>query len=243
MLPWLVRRLPPKRHPDTWVELDALRTVRPYRRTFRFVGRYISPFQRALAYAPTDCMGIKGLINLGIPGYLHPEEAMKLYELAYFNAGDVLELGTFHGLSTSIIAHALHDRAGGSLVTVDSVPEHSAAAAANIREGRERVDLLTGDANIWMDALIAQGRRFGFIFVDHWHSYEATVQAVERSLLLLSQGGFVAFHDYTARANATDDQGNKVYQAVRAAVVPSPHFRFMQVCCSMGVFQRVTSAP
>ena len=41
----------------------------------------------------------QGLINLGIDGYLWPEEAAKLYELAYTAPGDVLELGTYRGLS------------------------------------------------------------------------------------------------------------------------------------------------
>ena len=40
--------------------------------------------------------------------------------------------------------------------------------------GGERVSFLVGDAPKLIDGLIADGRKFGFVFVDHWHGYEAT---------------------------------------------------------------------
>ena len=40
---------------------------------------------------------------------LRPDDALKLYELAYFGKEDVLEIGTGGGLSSSILSLALHD--------------------------------------------------------------------------------------------------------------------------------------
>ena len=70
-------------------------------------------------------------------------DALKLYELAYFCEGDVLELGTHKGLSTSIIAQALHDRKrDGILETVDIDSESNRAARDNLagRPGEDSID-------------------------------------------------------------------------------------------------------
>jgi predicted O-methyltransferase YrrM len=51
-----------------------------------------------------------------------------------------------------------------------------------------------------MDHLISDGRMYGFIFIDHWHGYYATHDAVRRIPALLSPGGYVMFHDFLTRA-------------------------------------------
>ena len=48
-------------------------------------------------------------INIGIPGWQRREDALKLYELAYYVDGNILELGCFHGLSSSIMAQSIND--------------------------------------------------------------------------------------------------------------------------------------
>ena len=234
------RALPPRRHPETWVEFDSLRCVRPYRKTFRFPG-HATGFHASLATAPTGRMGVPGLIDLGVDGFLWPEEAMKLYELAYFTSGDVLELGTFNGLSTSILANALHDRDSGSLVTCDIEPSFTAIARTNTahRPGGERIEFQTGDATALMDKLADRGRIFEMMFVDHWHGYDATREAATRAGRLLSPGGYILFHDYTDGNSNDPNHPNKVFQAVRDTIATSDRFRFLQVCASMGVFQRV----
>src|ERR1700728_4334116 len=44
-----------------------------------------------------------------IPGWLAPEDALKLYELAYFSPGPILEIGMYCGRSTTILATAVAD--------------------------------------------------------------------------------------------------------------------------------------
>jgi predicted O-methyltransferase YrrM len=45
-------------------------------------------------------------IDLNIDGWLIREDALKLYEMAYFCQKAIIELGTYHGLSTYIMAKA-----------------------------------------------------------------------------------------------------------------------------------------
>lgn len=240
----IVGRLPTRQHLDTWRELNQLGVVLPYRKTYRFPGRHIGRFHKTLADAPDGRMGLSGLIDIGVDGYLWKAEAMKLYEIAYFADGDVLELGTFRGLSTSIIAHALHDRGSGALITCDLDPASTEASRANIAHlpGGDRIEFRSGDGTACMDTLIAERRRFGMIFVDHWHGYEATRAAALRAEELINPGGFVLFHDYTDGNSADPTHPNKVYQGVRDTIAKSRNFRFSQICASMGVFEHVGSA-
>jgi hypothetical protein len=45
-------------------------------------------------------MGIPICIDLGTDGFLQRAEALKLYELAFFNDGDAIELGTHRRVSS-----------------------------------------------------------------------------------------------------------------------------------------------
>ena len=90
MWPW--RRM--ARHPASWLTLEQTRADfrfrAPYRKTYPFPGPFIDAPHAALAAAKTQA----GMIDIGIPGWLLPADACKLYEMAYFAAGDCLELGT-----------------------------------------------------------------------------------------------------------------------------------------------------
>ena len=93
---------PINRHVQSWLTLEQTRTdrrfVMPYRKTYDFNGDFIDDAHAALANAPTK----HGMIDIGIAGWLLPEDACKLYEIVYFSGGDCLELGTFRGLSASV---------------------------------------------------------------------------------------------------------------------------------------------
>ena len=58
---------------------------------------------------------------MGIEGWLWREDALKLYEMAYFARGNILELGCYHGLSTALLALALRNaRRGHKLLSVET---------------------------------------------------------------------------------------------------------------------------
>jgi predicted O-methyltransferase YrrM len=195
-------------------ELDHIEAA--YKPHYATPSEGISDCFRYIEAAPGGMLGLPFLIDLGIEGFLHKAEALTLYEMGYYSRGDILELGTHKGLSTSILAHAMHDRGSGSLVTVDIEPATNAIAKSNLARlpGVERIDFRLNDAKAAMDKLKAADRTFGFIFVDHWHGYEATCDAATRVPGLLSAGGYVMFHDFFDASNRDPDHVYGVYQAV-----------------------------
>ncbi|MEO8277032.1 MAG: hypothetical protein ABI639_12525, partial [Thermoanaerobaculia bacterium] len=83
----------------------GLSDVPSYMRTFDFDGEFINGAHAFFATCPTR----DHLIDLGIDGWLRREDALKLYELAYFASGPILEIGSYQGLSTSILVRATRD--------------------------------------------------------------------------------------------------------------------------------------
>ncbi len=230
-------------HPETWVALENCGPPRPYTKTFSFAGDYINEYHRKLSVAPTGRMGIAVCIDLGIDGYLQRPDAMKIYELAYFSGGDVLELGTHKGLSASIIARALDDSGTSHKLETDDIDKTThPVAKKNLagNPGLKRVNFNLEDANNLMDRYIAKGRKFGFIFVDHWHGYAATHDAALRVHSLLIEGGFVLFHDYNDVENADPAHDHKVYPAVTDTLAKDSRFRFCAVCGCCGLYQKIS---
>jgi SAM-dependent methyltransferase len=197
-------------------------------------------FYRRIEQAPGGLLGLPFLIDLGIEGFLHKSEALKLYEMGFHTRGDVLELGTHKGLSTSILAQALHDRGSGKLVTVDIAPATNEAAKFNLSPlpGNERVDFRLLDASAAMDGLKAEQRSFGFIFVDHWHGYDATYEAAARVSDLLWAGGFVMFHDFFDASNRDPEHVYGVYQAVIDKLGEDPDFMFDGAAGGAALFRK-----
>lgn len=232
------------RDPSSWLELSELGPAAPYKATYKFDGDYIDANHAKIAGAPTGRFQNPILIDLGINGYLLRADALKLYELAYFSEGDILELGTHRGLSTSIIASALHAKGSGHLTTVDLDWRSRFLAAKNLRgrPGANLVRYIYGDAAKVMDKLTNEGKKFGFIFVDHWHGYDATKQAAERCKKLLAPGGFVLFHDYADKSNADPEHVYGVYQAVHDEFVVDKRFEFYCISGCCGLF-RFTDQP
>lgn len=226
--------LRPHRHADSAVPAGALGTRHPeYRPTFRFRGRYIDAFHRSL-----DAAGPDGLIDLGVAGWLRPADALKLYEMAWFSPGDLLEFGTFHGLSTHIQSRAL--LASGqraSITSLELVPEYAAEAARHLQAPAASHRFLVGDARESARALIEDGRRFGFAFVDHSHGYDLVEAACQHLKRLVVPGGFALFHDYNDSRNTRGDAGYGVFQAVEDAFADGS-FRFWGVYGCTGLYRR-----
>ena len=221
------------------IVLETCGAPRAYVHTFQFPGQTIDEYHARLATAPLGRMGVAFCINIGLDGFLARDEAMKLYELAYFASGDVLELGTYKGLSASIIGSALRRRGGGELHTCDIDRNFSGTARRSLKwhPGRPFIHFHTDDAPAFLDRIIAQGRMFGLVFVDHWHGYEATRDVAIRLPRLVAPGGFVMFHDYNDPSARDPSHPHKVFQAVRDGLDKD----MFQLCCvvaSSAVFRR-----
>jgi predicted O-methyltransferase YrrM len=223
-----------------WIDFDHLGTAAPYRPTIHDSQMEEQTGFKKIMSAPLGRMGVSFLINLDIDGFLARDDALKIYEMAYHSAGDVLELGTHKGLSTSIIAEALGEADGGNLETVDIDAAANKVARANVgsRPFSEKVTFTIQDASKRMDKLRSMGRKFGFVLIDHWHGYDATYEAASRLRDLLKPGGYVLFHDFLDPGNSDPNHVYGVYQAVLDTLCLDPEFEFVcnSGCC--GLFRR-----
>lgn len=201
------------RHESDFTSLERLledRMASPYRPTFSFDGPYINDNHQFYAAIPTH--GAK--IAADVPGSLRREDALKLYELAYFTRGNVLEIGTGNGLSTSIMLQAMNDAGSqGRIYTTDLSRKAVDIARSHVRSERVKFHVMEGTA--FVDEMLTVGRKFGFVFVDHAHTYQPVKSVVERLPAAMWKGVFCLFHDYKDWRNADPDEDDyQVYQAV-----------------------------
>ncbi len=220
---------------------DFCGVSQPYIPTYGQVVSYVNDAHRHYA----ECPLINELIDEGISGWLRREDALKLYELAFFSEGDVLELGCGHGLSTSIIAQAITDAAKrNSVLSVDLNPNHVSDAVANLKKRRldDRVKVECGNAATYCEKLVKEGERFAFAFIDHAHDYRAVLAVCRQLANLIVEGGYCLFHDFNDVRNSDPGQSDYgVLQAVRDGLSPSK-FEFCGVYGCTGLFKRASKA-
>lgn len=180
------------------------------------------------------------MIGKSIPGWLRREDALKLYELAYFAGGDILELGSYQGLSTCILAQASRESPHRKRVySVDLDPAAVALARRHLRLRllARAVRLTCGDALTLVRQQAAAGKKFAFIFVDHSHAYEPVYEVCRELGKIVLPGGFCLFHDFNDARNrdaANEDYG--VYQAVRDGL-SSNEFEFYGIYGCAALFR------
>lgn len=230
---------------ETFVPLSALGTrPTPYKKTHDYTGDYINEHHRYYSSCPLGGMGIAVCIDIGVEGYLQQADALKIYEMAYFCKGNILELGTHKGLSTSIIAQALDDAKNPAFMdTVDIDEPANLLAKRNVgaRPGNSHVSFHLQDAAEYMDAAIITNSVYDFIFIDHWHGFEATFDAALRAKKLLNEGGFCLFHDYNDPGNADPKHPYGVYQASHEVMLSDSRFEFFGTFGCCGLFRKVRS--
>lgn len=230
-------------HSDTWIPDEEIGTrILPYLPTYESdsAQTYINDAHQAFSTTPVED-GI--LLKLGIPGWLRREDALKLYELAYYATGDILELGTYQGLSTSILAAAIRDSEDNKRVvwTIDLNPEFAPVAQRHIDERglHDYVRINSGDAVEFAQQLIASDRRFNFVFVDHSHAYKDMIAICQYLPALVNTGGFCLFHDYNDMRNQDlSDADYGVSRAVREMLRPQD-FEFYGIFGCTGLYRRV----
>ncbi len=217
-----------------------LMEVPPYRPTHDFAAEFINEQHRSYSTCPAN----GGLIELGIDGWLRPADALKLYELAFFASGPILEFGSYHGLSTSILARAVTDAGAPGrdrqIVSVELDAAAQAVARGNLErlELADRVRFVQSDAHAYCVNAAAVGERFAFAFVDHDHAY-ASVLAVCRELpKLMLPGAFCLFHDWLDARNFQPEEADYgVFGATRDGLDPA-EFEFYGVFGVAGLYRR-----
>ena len=230
------------RHPATFLTLRQTsvdrRFARGFRKTYRYRGFYIDEGHRALvARIRRDRM-----IERGIEGWLLPADALKLYELAYFCGGDILELGTYRGLSASVLLEAsVAAGLDNTIVSIDLDPGATEAGRATVagRPGAGRVWFFATSGDEALGTFARARRLFRFCFIDHSHAYEHVLSACRSLPDVLEPGAFCLFHDYNDQRNAMahiPDYG--VYQGVTDGLDPD-RFEFWGIygCCGLFRFK------
>jgi predicted O-methyltransferase YrrM len=211
-------------HQDTWMRLEELGTRFPdYHPTFDFEGDFIDAAHRYFAECPVKdgvLVQVRNRFwfNAPIRGFLRRADALKLYELAHFAPGDILELGAFQGLSTCILSQANRDSPSRKrIVSVDLSALRVFQTLFNLQTMglRRDVQLIRADAATAIRRLARDRREFAFVFVDHSHAYEPVYAVCRELRTILRPGGFCLFHDFNdPRNREAQDQDYDVYTAV-----------------------------
>jgi hypothetical protein len=177
-----------------------------------------------------------------IPGWLLREDAEKLYALAGSAPGPILEVGTYNGKSTLLMATALREaERSGPIYTVDV--DRSAIAAASMharaRELAEMIVFVHGTLAAFAAAYPQLRPALTFIDGDHSRA------GVERDLAalrgLVPAGGRLLFHDF-------NDPLNEDASCTTIKVRPTVHSSWVAHECEFegvfgacGLFTRRTS--
>lgn len=211
-------------HPETAMRVDELGSrFPPYLPTHPLSGAYVDAWHEELSRSQLRDGVLVQLANgaepaENIPGWLRLADALKLYEMAFFSDGDILELGCYHGLSTCIMSRAVQNCSQlKHIETVDLDPGCSQATSANLRSlGLDRfVSTHTNDAMTVVRHFAAKGRHFGFVFIDHSHAYGPVLDVCRELATVMKPGAFCLFHDFNdIRNQAQNDPDYGVYQAV-----------------------------
>jgi predicted O-methyltransferase YrrM len=230
------------RHQNTLLSLLETATDRrfdmPFQKTFDYEDEFLNEEHRRLGSRLHDT----GMIDIGVEGWLLPADAYKLYEMAYFSPGDLLELGSYCGLSATVMNRACTTNGRNQVIVsidLDAACIEIACQQVRAQPGGDRAHFFAVDAETCVRDLAASKRKFGFVFVDHSHRYEHVVGVCQQLHRVVEIGGFALFHDFNDPRNSAEsapDYG--VYQGVMDGL-RSDRWDFWGIYGCTGLFRRV----
>jgi len=151
--------------------------------------KMLNEYHESLLHLPIE----NGVIKTDIEGWLQPAEAHYLYECAY-KSNNILELGCYHGLSTTIMTRAIYDAGNeGTMTTLDVFEE-------NINETKKNIQKYTPDVKVnykiadAINFILTDDSKYDLIFIDANHTYN-WMKVLTHKLSPISQGKIV-FHDF-----------------------------------------------
>ena len=164
-----------------------------------------------------------------------------------FAPGPILEIGSYHGLSTSILAQAVADSGPETcdrrIVSVELDPAAQAVARGHLeRLGLAgNVTFVQQDAAAFCEQAAAAGERFAFAFIDHDHAYTSVLPVCRALPELTLPGAFCLFHDWLDARNFQPEEGDYgVFGATRDGLDPQ-EFSFYGVFGVAGLYRRELS--
>jgi predicted O-methyltransferase YrrM len=137
-----------------------------------------------------------------IPGWMQPEDADKLYELAASSRGPILEVGTYHGKSAVLMAQAMIDHGNhGPLFSLEVDKRSLMAAVEQARRHGVEARIVFLRATLAAFARAYPWLRPALTFVDGDHRAFAVREDLDVLATLVPEGGVIAFHDFTDPLN------------------------------------------
>lgn len=149
------------------------------------------------------------------PSMLSRQTAFALYLLCYLQelAGDVVEIGSWQGYSTTFLAKAVRDSGNGTLYAIDHFRGNAGKEQyyvvgqpdlSDLRQGFEKNlrRLALWDAVHLLDmpneeaARHLEGVKIRLLFIDGDHTREGVEKDIRLFLPLVLPGGFVVFDDF-----------------------------------------------
>lgn len=110
-----------------------------------------------------------------------PKYSQLLFRLAdYFNAGEVIELGTSLGITTAYLAGA---NSKSRVTTLEGCPQTAALARENFKKlSLENIELVVGNFNDTLEQVLATKPHVDFVFFDGNHQKLPTLHYFEECL-------------------------------------------------------------
>lgn len=155
-----------------------------------------------------------GKMSLTIPGMITPEAGKFLFTLCYMQetAGDVVEIGSWQGRSTTFLARAVKESKNGNFYAIDhfegnvgkeefyKVDGTLSSLKANFQGNIERFqlddtvklfDMVNTEASMKLENNIVR-----FLFIDGDHTKKGVSKDIELFFPKLTKGSIVVFDDY-----------------------------------------------
>ena len=153
-------------------------------------------------------------ISLKIPGMITPNAGKFLFTLCYMQEmkGDVLEIGSWLGRSTSFLARAVEESKNGNFYAIDHFKGNIGkeefysvdGELTNIKE-----NFLSNMKNIGLDKIVnlldminheaakeIEGNTVRFLFIDGDHTKKGVSKDIKLFFPMLKKGSIVVFDDY-----------------------------------------------
>lgn len=142
--------------------------------------------------------------NYSIKGHISLNQAIELYKIAKSLNNDsvIVEIGSYLGKSTSIIAEGIKDKNNCKLYAIDTFENQGMSEGLrntfpeferNTARYKKMITVLKGFSfNVVKDF----SESIDFLFIDGNHEYESVKKDIEDWICLVKEGGLVCFDDY-----------------------------------------------
>lgn len=137
-----------------------------------------------------------------IPTHLTSEEKFKLYQLASFNSGVAVEVGSYLGASSCFIALGCLENLRGTLFCVDTWQNDAMSEGGKdtfqtfLENTKSFEGIIRPQRGRSIEVAACWNLPIDFLFIDGDHSYEGVRADVEAWFPKLNSGALVVLHDF-----------------------------------------------